>query len=471
MVTTQGLTSNQTFYAAVDISNSFNGVISDTLYFPVAGSSPATDALACGASKLSAPLPSKTTSVINEGSLIADNTWRTLNISLGQYGAESGFQARIRFCESTSNTFTGNADLLISRAEVNTSGAAGGILVGGLSYSEPMLTLNLRSSTNAPPPVTLNGTLYFSFVTLIPSYSLNGTGFVGNVVSPKVLVNSSRDLPTGIAVTVVPTALSVQTGFADLKKGLFVNNAPVEATSGNGLLYSDTLGIPPRFGNVTSALSYKVGFVGTSQGVTLQDVNGNPVEGASLNFTSEPSGTPALNATTGPAGSAKLELLPGSYQVTATYDGIQVGSVSDLLNGTNSLVMNSSVYQINVAVSDAFHHAIVGAQVGASFGTYTHDGFTNSRGIFSFQAAANQEYHLSVSVGDNQLYSGTIKSTPNNAVIQISTSYYPVYFTFVVVATIAGVIVAIVVVVYFTRWRKSGVKSGIGYNSNKLTSA
>ena len=462
--TTQGLASNQTFYAAIDISNSFNGAISDTLYFPVAGSSPATDPLACGASRLAAPLPSNTTSVVDGGSLIADGTWRVLNVSLSQWGAESGFQARIRFCEATSNSFAGDAELLVSRAEVIAGGVAQGVLIGGLSYSEPLLTLSLASSTNAPPPVMLNGVLSFMFVTTIPSYSANGTAFSGTVTSPKVLVNSSRDIPSTLFVTIAPMALVLQTGYAGWERGFSINGVPAEAANGTGLIYSDNLGIPARPGNVTSALSYSAGFLGSPLTVNLRDANGNPVQGATLEF--NPS---SLSATTNSSGDAEAVLLNGTYQAVATFDGNEVGS-SYVFNGTSTLVINATIYQINVGVTDAFHHAIAGAQVEASFDNYTHQGFTNSHGIFSFQAVANVVYHLSVSVGDTQLYSGTIKTTPNNAVIQIPTTYYPMYITLVVVGTVAGVIVAITLVVYFAKWRRPGEKSEIGHSSNEVIS-
>ncbi len=449
--TTSGLPANQTFYAALDIDNNFTGKIAETLLFPVAGSSTFTDRYGCGSSKISTFQHGSSTQIVTVSPLIADGTWRALNVSLSQWTPAGGFRALIRFCTASTDSFAGTMRMLLKSAYVSADGPALKVVAATMDYSSPVISIGYRTQgTHGIPLVTLNANLHFSVQTAL-TINVTGTTFAGAAVPPEVSANSTRSLRLNSSVPLSLDSLVMRTTFAAFEDSFTLNSLNETAVKTNGSVYSDPPPITVSGGKTPAPIPFSVVFQGYTLAISLVDANGNPIPGAHLTFTA--GDTTVGEANTGSTGTVEVALLPWTYQMAAGLNGGTAPSVSVSLNGNESIAVNVDVYKITLELSDILHRPLPDAKVSLGLGSTTFGGFTDSRGIFSFQAVAGKTYHLVVLSAGSQIFQGDIKAAPNNAVVQVSTGYIPQYVTLAILFAIAAIVLSLGGVLYLTRRR------------------
>ena len=195
-------------------------------------------------------------------------------------------------------------------------------------------------------------------------------------------------------------------------------------------------GISPRL--FTLALSFPDYFLS----IDITDSSGVPLPGASITVNGQ--GMQLKNTTTtNPDGTATLQLMNGTYSLTVGFGGSEVGTANVQLNSNQSLKIPTQVILTTLKVKDILGSPLQGANVRVGHNSADLNLTTDSKGLASFTAVANAVYNVTVSVGGQQYYAGTVTTSIYGAIIQLSTSFLSETLK---IAVVSGLVLALAAV-------------------------
>jgi len=455
--------SSQWIYAAVDVSPTPTGPFTQTLAVPAGGSSGSISGSGCESLPLKGvPISAETNTVTSSGALVADGTWRNLNVSLdGAFGMSSQY-ARIRFCVSMASGFAGQLELDVVSAGIEVRGSAPSFLSASASLGGGLTLSFIPGATYEPSSLTLNGVVSFPAVENTPLMWDGGTSYKGTVQG--LLSGSAADQGQNATSQTIPTggpaALSSETfvgasitppPYASTPEVLINGSAVKGEVVGNAVFLnsSDVIG---DGASTFRAVDVTLTFAGHELGLKVKDADGNPLSGAVITIATNES-APMNESATNATGSLSLALLPSTYTITADFQGVQVGSATANLSSDQTIVVPTSVYSIPLQVKNAVGWPVVGANITIASGSSDFAVTSGHNGIASFLAVPNKQYNVSVSIAGSTYYAGTILGSPSRAAFELGTSYMPASIQIAIVGAIAASMVAASLVVYLSRRR------------------
>ena len=422
-ISASGLSSKLPYaYLALDINPTLKGNFTNTIIFPVTGSS----------------TPANTTLA---SSLIADGNWHRFTISLDNLVNSSTFEFRLRIVAYSPPGFVGQVELNFGTASVNWSTQANGLLSASLGYTSPTLTFNYKPLRFSPPPT---GVLSFnsSFLTLqqlnfTPS---SGVSFSAIVASP--IVN----------ITLLPNSMIVYSTYSSMNPSIFFNStkvASVQLLSPMALIPNNE--IPIRQTENLSLTAVNLNFTGNQLKVVVLNSDKNPVQGASIQV--NPIGySLQISLRTDSSGSASIQLVPWTYLVNVYYQGHQLYSVFIGFDKPQILTVNASIYNIIVEAKTQGGKPLTNYPISISTGNFTLQGMTDLNGVFSFPAVANTIYVVNLTQPDGTQVSQALRASMNNEVFSIVTPYRSAQTQLLVeYATAVAIIIAALVLYIFSR--------------------
>jgi hypothetical protein len=443
----EGDFSQQSLYAALDIgsANGFN----QTLVIPAVGSAQndvcgpllVTNGAAPGAGE-------KVT-----GNLIADGSWRTLEVNLNSIVGSAPLTLRMRFCAATTQPFVGAAELDIAAAGVSVESQASNFLSASIPSGRNALELSfIPGASFEPPSLMLTGNVS---IPLAEVSRLNWDGraaFTGTMGWPTIgkTQNGTSSASSGRVsflraeiltplLSLNPTVIVNGTHVAVTPTGQSINIAPDEIASLEG---------SPR------ALNLSLSFPDYYLSTVVTDSNGAPLSGASIAVSGQ--GAVLTNVTTTNAeGTAMLPLMNGTYDLTVSLGGSNVGTATVQLDSNQSLKIPTQVLLTTLRVKDILGSPIQGATVSVAHDSEDLNLTTDGKGSVSFQTVANTAYAVSVSVGGEVYYSGTVTASIYGAVIHLSTSYLSESLKVAIVSGLVLVLAAVASGFYLLRERQA----------------
>jgi hypothetical protein len=410
--------SKQSLYAALDVGSATGGAFGQTLLIPALGSASQNDACSSLFVTRGVPLagPAKV-----EGTLIADGSWRTLKVDLNSLIGTSSLTLRMRFCAATSQPFAGQVELDVAAAGVSMTSQATNFLSASISTDGSAVRLSfIPGASFEPPSLEFTGNVSFplfghTLLTWDGRASLTGTlgwptlgaakGSANSTVGNKVSLLGARIITPLLSLN--PLVAVNGTNIPLKPTGQTINFAPdqIMAPGSHPRLFSIALNFPDDY------LS-----------IHVTDSGGRPLHGASITVNGQ--GKQLRNATTTNAdGGATLPLMPGAYSLTVSLGGSEVGAADVQLDSNQSLKIPTTINLTTLRVKDILGSTIQGATVIVQLNSVGSNLATDDKGLVSFAAVANAVYDVSVSIGGVSYYSGTVTTSIDGAVVQLSTSY------------------------------------------------
>jgi len=409
--------SQQSLYAALDIGSASGALFNETLLVPALGSAQNDTCSSLLVPRDATPAAAATVN----GSLIADGSWRTLKIDLNSLAGTSSLAVRLRFCAATTQPFAGEVELDVAQAGVSVESQATNFLAASISPSGSTVNLALNPGASfEPASLEFSGNVSIPLVAHTPlswdgRAALSGTLDWPTVGAPPGSRNSTGGSQVSLLgarifsplLSLDPLVLVNGTSIRVSPAGQTINVLPDQiAPPGSS---------PKRF---SIALSFPVNYLS----IDVADSGGRPLPGASIAVNGQ--GRQLNNATTtGANGTATLPLMPGAYNLTASFRGSDVGTANVQLDANQSVKISAGVDLTTLRVKDILGSPIQGASVGVEYGSASLNLTTDSKGLASFSAIANAVYNVTVSVGGDRYYTGTVTTSIDGAVVQLSTSY------------------------------------------------
>jgi hypothetical protein len=439
--------SPESLYAAVDVRTSASGPFGETLLLPAIGTS-TSDSSECSPllSVGSRGQPAPQTSLV--GQLIPDGSWRTLSVDLNSLVGSSAIFARVRLCAATDAPFSGQLQLDVASVGVQVESQASNFLsvsalpangsmrlslLPGLSYEPSSLQFNGAVSFSVLDQTvlrwggstTFNGTILSPVLNDSPKTSVgNGSAYAetaGSVAQNSDANNSAAVQSPQAEAALTDVTILVPAGMGDFH--LYVNGSMIQGQTFNGSSSLAPLAILSDGGPLYS-VSLSVRLTGYALDVNVVDSDGNPLQGAGVSLSGE--AIPTINRSANNSqGSSSFLLFPGSYTVTAQFQGANVGSANVTLGSNQTVSLKASVYNDVLRIENQLGSPLAGASVVLQGGEGNDTSVTNREGAVTFKVVANQQYGVSVSVGGVVYYTGTISASVKDATFQVKTSYVP----------------------------------------------
>jgi len=460
--------SSQWLYVAVDVSQTPAGPFTQTLMVPAGGSSRSISGSGCESLLLKGvTISTGNSAVTSSGALVADGSWRSLNISLDSAFGTSSLYARIRLCTASAAGYVGQVELDVASAGIEARGDAPSFLSPSLSPGGTGVTLSfIPGATYEPSSLTLNGVVSFPAVgntplkwdgatsynatiqgllSGIPAVAAGGKGQAGTAKANSTVAGTPPINATFIGATVSPPPyLSAQE--------ILVNGSAVEGDAVGNAVFLNPGDIIGGGASTFRAVEVALNFGGHLLKINVKDADGNPLVGAGVSIQTNASSS-LSEPKTGATGSLTLTLLPSTYTVNVDFQGVNVGTLDANLTSDQTLVVPTSVYSIPLQVKDAFGNPVGGANISVSGGSSNLALTTNHNGMASFLGVPSKRYNVTVSIDSSTYYSGTIMGSLNRATFELGTSYLPALIEVAIVGAIAGSMVAASLVVYVARRR------------------
>jgi len=430
--------SQQSLYAALDIGPANGGSFVQALLIPAIGS--AQDDACSGLLVAKSATPAATAKV--DGGLVADGSWRTLAVDLNSIAGAGPLSLRLRFCATTTQPFTGEAELDVATAGVSVDSQATNFLDASIPSGGSAVQLTfIPGASFEPPSLVFNGSISVPLAQVIPLNWDGRAGFSGTLGWPTV-GNPSNASNITLFSQVSLLGAKIFTPFFSLKPLVLVNGTNVQASStGEAIdLSPGQLAAP---GSSPQAFTVTLSFPEYYLRVTVLDADGIAVSGASM--TVNGLGTQGKNATatTNPDGLATVPLMNGTYSLNVGFGGAPVGTATVQLDSNQSLKIPTSVNLTTLRVKDILGSPIQGATVGLEYNSAKSNVTTDSKGLASFPAVANAVYNVTVSVGGEPYYSGAITTSIYGAVIQVPTSFLSASMK---IAIVSGLVLTLAIV-------------------------
>jgi hypothetical protein len=454
-VTGGGNLSAQSFYASIDLDHSLNGTFDQSLILPLFGTSQVSARSRCGPltfPNLALARPNR--NITRLGYLVADGVWRTFSVDLTKWSRSNGVAFQIRFCNALTKAYIGQMELDLQRSEIVTTSVATNVLTTSLDYVSPLITVSFVPLTPYSVPSSLfTGVISFCSVQRTQMNATNGVTFSTPIGSfNRVIINGTLPGVRGLAPVTSFQGTAIHSIFALRSPVVLANETALKTvlvSSGSVYVGADT--IRNSTGKtVNAATRISISFSGYDLMIKATDANGDTVSSAVISVTSP--GVPARNmSSTDASGSSTLHLLPWNYSVSLTFHGSIVASFDSSLTGDQNVPVHTTVFRVFLSVKDSFKSPLAGASVRITRGILTVDGFTDKDGRFSFQAASNQLYHVTVMVAGNSYYDGDVRASYNNLTIELSSSYFSPEVQLYAVAAITISLFAAGILLYFRR--------------------
>ncbi len=463
--------SNQWLYVAVDAGQAPTGPFTQALAVPASGSSTSISASGCESlySPVVASSPPNPT-VSSSGALVADGSWRSLNISLDGTFGTSSIYARLRFCAATTSGYTGQVELDVTSAGVEAKGNAPSFLSASVSETGSSVTLSyIPGAAFEPSSLTLNGMVSFPAVRSAPltwngSTSYRGTIQAllslatsdppGNDAQNRTSTGNSTAAATDLAnATLVGVTISSQ--LYPLTPQIFVNGSAVAAEAVGNSLFVNSSDIVGKGASAFRFVDLALFFPGHDLGIRVVDANGNPLPRARITVSANGS-APVNESVTDSAGSLSLLLLPSNYDIAVDFQGVNVGTATAIVSSDGNVTVRTTVYPIPLQVKDAIGQPVGGADISVTSGASNIALTSDSAGMASFLGVPNKDYNVSVSIAGSTYYVGTLQGSPNRATFEFGTSYLPPSIQITIVGAIAASMIVASLVVYFGRMRPRG---------------
>jgi hypothetical protein len=441
-----GNASSQLMYAAVDFDHGLKGVFDQTAIIPLIGTGVA---VGCPTGEF---LPFSHPVVDRAGQIVADGSWRTLSLNLGSFTSGTDFGFRIRFCASLFKSFVGTMEIRILLAEVNVAAPANTILTPTIDSRHPLVSLQLAPHATLPlSGARLTGNLSF----VVANNEVLGADSGSKLSTlptpdPTIRLNATSSQPF-VKISSRVEGIAVPTQFATLSPSVFVGGVKVPALSvAGGSIYAGGQGLDKIWNASGKDPAISIAFSGYGLNTIILDANGHPVKGTNITVSAGNVHVGSF-ALTGDSGSATINLVPWSYNITVTYQGYRVAQTSVALTAGTTLTLQSSVIETKVRFNDAFGRPIASALVTltGSKGSTTIQGLTDAGGSFTFLAPINGVYHATLTSGGTTFYNGDIRAALNNAEIIVDTSYYLTNFFFALITLAVTVALVCAVLAYY----------------------
>ena len=441
-----GSLSSQYLFVAADLAPSGANNFTQTLFLPVVGSSTSLSAGVCAPAR---PAPQNPTSVIDSGSLIGDNLWRTVSVALPSSLPSGGFGVRLRLCLSTSAGFSGDMNLELGPAGIVSRGQVTRFVVAGWSAAPSAATVNFlpQASLISTSGITANLTMTLVFQVSSNMSWADGTTFAGSIPPPPAFVENNPLLRPS-AILGAPKLLGVIVGSSvgGYAYTGTVNGISEPVAAGPGTAFLNTSGVT----TVQVTTPFTVSLRGVGFGVTVVDQAGSGVPAAEVTVSSDGVKVP-ISAVTYSTGTAQFLLVPSNYMFNATYQGTEVGSTTASVGTQPTATIQAGLYQVTLVILDSRKGTISDAHVYLGVGNGTQSGVTDSQGRYTFDGIANSIYPLTVGVGNVSVLTWTISASAIGVVIQVTTTYVTLYTQLLVAVLLSATSVVIVVAFYLLR--------------------
>ncbi len=416
-------------YLKVGIDSRSNGVIDQSLLFPVSGFSP------------------KEPGAIVVQNLTNDGLWHELRVNLGQLVRVQNFRLVMEMNATSTPPFVGSMALQVAQAFVEVTANPADVLSATLDQtagSGVVTFTHQKAQIGILTPVSLQIPLWASG----EAQASNGGTFNVTIASPSfraylgTMTPTSGDnrTTTGHKKTVYfPTSVGSRhilvLGSNSSLRGAYINGNFIHplATSGGFVLDARVPGSSMNVG-----LAYRT----VAFGISIVDANGRPLSAAvdvrDL-FGRELFGAPVSN------NGATLNLTPGSYNMSVTFDSASVGSSAVVVRSGGDMTIPVPVYRIGFRVTDVLGRAVTNAAIVLVHGGSTQTGTTDSNGETFLQLVGGATYSLKAVLAGAVLANEQITAGPNGALVSIQTSYIPTWLqvtallmivSFLVVATL-----------------------------------
>ena len=177
--------------------------------------------------------------------------------------------------------------------------------------------------------------------------------------------------------------------------------------------------------------------------VHVKDENGKPLSNASV-VADDNFGRRIIEGMTDSAGAATLDLIPHTYVVNVVYHGIKLDSKSVELKGDSELTFTPLVYELRFKVFDTPGRLVEGAEVQLMRdGVVVGRGLTDGEGSVTFRLVAGSTYVIRVFVEGQLSLEREFKVTVNNIVVDLRTSFTPMWFVAAIIASLVAVAVMV----------------------------
>jgi hypothetical protein len=339
-------------------------------------------------------------------------------------------------------------DIEVASAGVVLGASSSDVMQPAFSYTAPELTVGYlpQASSFAAGGTTANLTISLMFQKTASIGWQNGSDFSGAITAPSTVAVNDSALRQ--FVTIGPSTF----------RGVLVSSAVSQfANSGqvNGFLGSVSHGpgialVTSQSPTASSGGPFVVGLQNEAVHVTVLDKNGVGVPGATV-FPLTNGLTIPVSSVTNRSGVAVVPLVPWTFQLNATYQGVNVGSTEIVAGASPSVTVVADLYKLTLLVKDIHGGVISGAQANLYIGDYNFSGTTDSQGRYTFESIANAIYNLTIAVGSGTYFNGQISATANNAIVQVSTSYLPSSIQFLIVGAVAIVPVVVIGAYFLSR--------------------
>ena len=460
-IATRGTLSSQQVYVSVNADQNYNGKLNEALAVPLAGSAYPANASGTTGTPITQSAQPGGQIVKIVGFLVADGTWRTLAVPLGNWLNPTDFTFKISVVVRTnpSDGFSGLVEVKLDTVAIRSTVQASRLLFATLDSGSSTVTVGYRDSGSSRSSYSNATQLKMGFLTAqsISLQGANGGSFSGEIGGRAAIFNQSLNARANLSSSL--KSVMVYTPFAALEPVLQINHISVGNLQVDpGSLYSVSFdGQYAKSGSNPTSVS--VTFRSYALSVQVKDASGNPVPTAKVLISPAGGGAP-YSGETDAKGAATFKLVPWQYGVSVSYRGDHVGSGAAGLISDAILSLNANIYEIGVKPLDTGGQAIRGASVTIGEGNGTVSGVTTSGGIFRFLAVANQIYRARVTIADRTYFDGHIQAEINNAVLVLNTSYQPPLTQLMVQGSVVGAI-ALVAVVLVLFQRRPGLLARI----------
>ncbi|MEM0117541.1 MAG: hypothetical protein QXV32_03765 [Conexivisphaerales archaeon] len=408
-------------YLAIDVDPTLRGNYSNTLVFPLSGSL----------------IPTNTTTVQN---LATDGNWHKLTIPLTDLVNSTSFEFRMRIVASSPSGFVGQVELNFGEAAISWIAQTKNLISATLSSSSPTITINYKPLESSPPFGVLN--LHSTFLAV---QQLNFTASAGTSFSTITKSFSSN-------LTMSPYAMMVFSDYYSMNPSIYFNGTKVTAIQQlTPVILVSGAQVPLRQDTNGSLTAIDLNFTGYVFKVAVFDSDGKPVQGVSAFV--NPLGYPLnIQLQTDVTGSASVQLLPWTYLVNVYYQGYQLYSVFVGLNGSHTLNINASVYNIIIEAKTQGGKPLSNYPISVSTRNFSIQGMTDINGRFNFPAVANAVYVVNLTQPDGSQISQALRASMNNEIFSITTPYHSAQTQLLIeTAVVVIVIVAALALYVFSR--------------------
>lgn len=459
-VFTGGNFANEWLYVAVDAAQNPGGPFYQTLAATAAGSSSSIAGSGCGSLEVRGVpvVPQNDNVTYSAHALVADGSWRTLNVSLGALGNTASY-LRVRLCAAVGSGYTGQLELDVSTAGIEAKGNAASFVTASVAPGGAIQLSFIPGATYEPSRLSVSGLVTFPALQTAPLTWNGATSYVGTIAAlpaggatdpPGSGANGTQAGTVGPRATFVGATVSLPP--VPSSPEVVINGTAVPGVQLDQSVFVNSSDIAHGTGSPFSTAEVSLNYIGRDLSVKVEDSAGNPLIGAKVTIQGN-SGTPVTEPATNATGAVAATLAPSTYAISVDYQGTSVGSTSVNLTTDKTVVVPTGVFSVPLKVKDALGKPIVGASMliagtAASF-TLTTDG----AGMASFLAVPNKEYNVTVSYQGATYYTGTLLASPGQGMLELGTSYLPTWIQLAIVGGVAVSMVGASIAVYVVRRR------------------